>query len=114
LNWLLNVLPWGWPALTELYRKMSGKEQPQQGVVFKGPVHRTENAHRTELDRTSVRSFFRLRLPTFGVSAVAGCLILEIFENRSKTGCNQLRPVFSRYIKYYICTRYYSHYKTIN
>lgn len=25
LNWLLNVLPWGRPALSELYRKMSGK-----------------------------------------------------------------------------------------
>ena len=25
LNWVLNVLPWGRPALTELYRKTSGK-----------------------------------------------------------------------------------------
>jgi hypothetical protein len=25
LNWLLNVLPWGRPALSELYRKTSGK-----------------------------------------------------------------------------------------
>ena len=25
LNWLLNVLPWGQPALSELYRKTSGK-----------------------------------------------------------------------------------------
>ena len=25
LNWVLNVLPWGWPALSELYRKTSGK-----------------------------------------------------------------------------------------
>lgn len=27
LNWLLNVLPWGRPALTELYRKIAGKEK---------------------------------------------------------------------------------------
>ncbi|KAJ3764821.1 hypothetical protein FB446DRAFT_795683 [Lentinula raphanica] len=25
LNWSLNVLPWARPALTEMYRKMSGK-----------------------------------------------------------------------------------------
>lgn len=25
LNWMLNVLPWGHPALTEMYRKISGK-----------------------------------------------------------------------------------------
>ncbi|KNZ76176.1 hypothetical protein J132_11295, partial [Termitomyces sp. J132] len=24
LNWLLNVLPWGQPTLTEMYQKMSG------------------------------------------------------------------------------------------
>jgi hypothetical protein len=25
LNWMLNVLPWGRPALSEMYRKISGK-----------------------------------------------------------------------------------------
>jgi hypothetical protein len=51
-------------------------------VVFEGPVYRTEKNRRTEPNRTSVQSFFWLRLPTFGVGPVAGCLILKIFENR--------------------------------
>ncbi|KAG7453243.1 uncharacterized protein BT62DRAFT_880346, partial [Guyanagaster necrorhizus] len=25
LNWVLNILPWGHPALSSLYRKMAGK-----------------------------------------------------------------------------------------
>jgi hypothetical protein len=25
LNWMLNMLPWGWPALTELCHKISSK-----------------------------------------------------------------------------------------
>jgi hypothetical protein len=40
LNWLLNVLPWGWPALTELYRKISGKTQSSRGVHINAEVKR--------------------------------------------------------------------------
>ncbi|KZP07915.1 hypothetical protein FIBSPDRAFT_679170, partial [Athelia psychrophila] len=38
LNWLLNVLPWGRPALTELYRKMSGKDIGHRGVFINAEV----------------------------------------------------------------------------
>jgi hypothetical protein len=38
LNWLLNVLPWGQPALTELYRKMSGKTHTFAGIPLNGVV----------------------------------------------------------------------------
>jgi hypothetical protein len=51
-------------------------------IVFEGPVYRTKKNRRTEPNQTSVRSFFQLRLPTFGVGPVAGCLVLKIFENR--------------------------------
>ena len=48
-------------------------------VVFAGPVHRTEKNPRTELNRTMVRSIFRLRLPEFGPIPVAGCRVSKIF-----------------------------------
>jgi hypothetical protein len=32
LNWMLNVLPWGHPALTKLYRKTSGKTWSHHGI----------------------------------------------------------------------------------
>jgi len=35
---MLNVLPWGRPALTELYQKISGKNQPQRGVPINAEV----------------------------------------------------------------------------
>jgi len=38
LNWLLNVLPWGRPALSELYRKMRGKTNGRQGVYHNREV----------------------------------------------------------------------------
>ncbi|KAF5385784.1 hypothetical protein D9615_002558 [Tricholomella constricta] len=38
LNWLLNVLPWGRPALTELYRKMSGKFLSSRGIPLNAAV----------------------------------------------------------------------------
>ena len=38
LNWLLNVLPWGRPALTELYRKMSGKTHRTSGIPLNAVV----------------------------------------------------------------------------
>ncbi|KAH9919584.1 uncharacterized protein B0H18DRAFT_836936, partial [Fomitopsis serialis] len=38
LNWLLNVLPWGRPALTELYRKMSGKTQSFRAIYLNRDV----------------------------------------------------------------------------
>jgi hypothetical protein len=44
-------------------------------LVFAGSVLWTEKIHRTELNRTAVRSFFRLQLPKFCVIPVAGCLI---------------------------------------
>ena len=42
-------------------------------IVFAGPVHRTE------LNRTMVRSIFRLRLPEFGAIPVASCRVSKIF-----------------------------------
>ncbi|KAF5369108.1 hypothetical protein D9615_010430 [Tricholomella constricta] len=38
LNWLLNVLPWGRPALTELYRKTAGKSLPSRGIPLNAAV----------------------------------------------------------------------------
>ncbi|KAF8070248.1 hypothetical protein FPV67DRAFT_1668123 [Lyophyllum atratum] len=38
LNWLLNVLPWGCPALTELYRKMNEKSLPSHGIPINAAV----------------------------------------------------------------------------
>lgn len=38
LNWLLNVLPWGRPALTELYRKTRGKTQAFRGIFINSEV----------------------------------------------------------------------------
>jgi hypothetical protein len=38
LNWILNVLPWGRPALSELYRKMSGKVLPSARVPINATV----------------------------------------------------------------------------
>ena len=58
-------------------------------LVFAGSVLWTEKIHRTELNRTMVRSIFRLQLPKFGVILVAGCLISKIIQNRSKP-CNDI------------------------
>ena len=38
LNWILNVLPWGRPALSEMYRKMSGKEHRLAGIPINATV----------------------------------------------------------------------------
>ena len=38
LNWLLNVLPWGRPALMELYRKTSGKSNAYRGIPINATV----------------------------------------------------------------------------
>jgi hypothetical protein len=38
LNWMLNVLPWGRPALTELYRKISGKAWSHRGIPINAAV----------------------------------------------------------------------------
>ncbi|KAG5730697.1 hypothetical protein E4T56_gene4054 [Termitomyces sp. T112] len=38
LNWLLNVLPWGRPTLTEMYRKMSGKDTMHPGIYLNKEV----------------------------------------------------------------------------
>jgi hypothetical protein len=38
LNWLLNVMPWGRPALTELYRKMRGKTHSYRGIFINAEV----------------------------------------------------------------------------
>ena len=38
LNWLLNVLPWGHPALLELYHKISGKSLSSRGVFINAEV----------------------------------------------------------------------------
>ncbi|KAF8805749.1 hypothetical protein BYT27DRAFT_7103816 [Phlegmacium glaucopus] len=39
LNWLLNVLPWGRPALSELYWKTSGKTKPHGNIFLNATVH---------------------------------------------------------------------------
>lgn len=39
LNWLLNVLPWGHPALSELYRKTSGKTNPSAKIFLNTTIH---------------------------------------------------------------------------
>jgi len=38
LNWVLNVLPWGCPALSELYRKMRGKQQSWAAIFINREV----------------------------------------------------------------------------
>ncbi|KAM5534196.1 hypothetical protein V8D89_012103 [Ganoderma adspersum] len=38
LNWILNVLPWGRPALTEMYRKMAHKTNPNAWVFLNHEV----------------------------------------------------------------------------
>lgn len=38
LNWLFNVLPWGRPALTEVYRKIAGKSHMLSGVPINKEV----------------------------------------------------------------------------
>jgi hypothetical protein len=38
LNWLLNVMPWGRPALAEVYRKISGKTHSFRGVFINAAV----------------------------------------------------------------------------
>ena len=38
LNWLLNVLPWGWLALSELYWKTQGKNKPS-AKIFSMPLY---------------------------------------------------------------------------
>ncbi|KAF8868162.1 hypothetical protein CPB84DRAFT_1858412 [Gymnopilus junonius] len=38
INWLLNVLPWGRPAITELYQKTSGKCHPSSGIPINAQV----------------------------------------------------------------------------
>ena len=38
LNWMLNVLPWGRPALTEMYRKISGKTWSHCGIHINAAV----------------------------------------------------------------------------
>ncbi|KAF8891922.1 hypothetical protein CPB84DRAFT_1683136, partial [Gymnopilus junonius] len=38
INWLLNVLPWGRPAITELYQKTSRKCHPLSGIPINAQV----------------------------------------------------------------------------
>ncbi|KAJ3747637.1 hypothetical protein DFH05DRAFT_1601498 [Lentinula detonsa] len=40
LHWLLNVLPWARPALTEMYRKMAGKTLQFHNIPINGEVYR--------------------------------------------------------------------------
>lgn len=63
----------------------AGVVKLQAQVVLQGPFDRTENIQRIELDWTAVQSFFWLQLPLFQVRMVAGCLILWIFSNQSRT-----------------------------
>ena len=36
---MLNVLPWACPALTEMYRKMSGKVHANKGLYLNAQIH---------------------------------------------------------------------------
>jgi hypothetical protein len=38
LNWMLNVLPWGRPALSEMYRKVSSKSWMHHGIPINAAV----------------------------------------------------------------------------
>jgi hypothetical protein len=38
LNWLLNVLPWGRPAISEIYRKISGKTNASAKIFLNATV----------------------------------------------------------------------------
>jgi hypothetical protein len=38
INWILNVLPWGRPAISELYRKISRKSHPSRGISINTEV----------------------------------------------------------------------------
>lgn len=38
LNWILNVFPWGRPALTEMYRKMAGKTHTYASIFLNREV----------------------------------------------------------------------------
>ena len=86
---------------SKMQNHMSELSRTASTLVFKGPVYRTNKRPRTEPNRHIVWSIFWLRLPRFGTSSVAGCLDSKILENHLKTGCYQLQPVFSQYIKYY-------------
>ena len=57
-----------------------------------GCMDRKKNRNRTECNREQPDP--QLRLPRLGARLVAGCLTFQILENRQKTGCNQLQPVF--------------------
>jgi hypothetical protein len=37
---MLNVLPWACPALTEMYRKMSGKVHANKGLFLNAQIHK--------------------------------------------------------------------------
>ena len=39
LNWVLNVLPWGCPALSQLYHKISGKTKPSAKIFLNATIH---------------------------------------------------------------------------
>jgi len=39
LNWVLNVLPWGHPALSELYCKIGGKTKPSAKIFLNATIH---------------------------------------------------------------------------
>jgi hypothetical protein len=38
INWVLNVLPWGHPALSELYHKNGGKIHSSRGIFINAEV----------------------------------------------------------------------------
>ena len=52
LNWALNVFPWGRPALSELYCKMSGKKHPSAGIHINATVWSDLSWLKSELPRS--------------------------------------------------------------
>ncbi|KAH6887391.1 hypothetical protein BKA70DRAFT_1462351, partial [Coprinopsis sp. MPI-PUGE-AT-0042] len=50
LNWALNVIPWGRPALSEMYRKMAGKTHSKAGIFLNREVHADLQWFSNELD----------------------------------------------------------------
>ena len=78
IDWEKGTLEWRNPKLInsfEMARKLAKQAINYSLVVFKGLVHWTKKMTKTRLDRW-------LRLPTFVVIAVAGCLILKNSQNR--------------------------------
>jgi hypothetical protein len=62
--------------------------------VFAGPVDATEKMTETGPNATGCNRTIGCGCLLWAPGWVAGCRTFKIFENRAKTGCNPLQPVF--------------------